>query len=184
IIGELCAQLRHGVLALVRGLGAEEARRVVEEYHRQFDAARALGAGDGAAPENSIRASWHPEALEQIGEPGWQQLYVNAEHDGEIGIVTLGREAYNWDVDAELNRALDWLRAEGIERVILTGDFHLTTQLVGADTAEFFPALDDEAEGFRVSAAWSRTARRLHTDFRSSVGFLSGKRCLGGMLEL
>ena len=101
-----------------------------------------------------------------------------------MGVITLGREAYNWDVDAELNRAFDWLRAEGIERVILSGDFHLSTQLVGADTSEFFPALADEAQGHRVSAAWSRTARRLHEDFRTSVGFLSGKRCLGGMLEL
>src|SRR6185295_11241370 len=32
--------------------------------------------------------------------------------------------------------------------------------------------------------AWSRTARRLHDEFRTSVGFLNGKRCLGGMLEL
>jgi len=169
IIGELCAQLRRGVLALVRGMGAEEARRIVARYHELFPA---------AAP------SWHPEALDGIGGADWQQLYVNAEHDGTVGVITLGREAYNWDVDAELGRAIDWLRAEGIERVILSGDFHLTTQLVGADTAEFFPALDDEREGFRVSASWSRTARRLHTEFRSSVGFLNGKRCLGGMLEL
>ena len=170
LIGELCAQLRVGVLAMVRDLGAEESRRLVDAYHRLHPAA--------AGP------SWHPEALDSIGTPEWQQLYVNAEHDGAVGVVTLGREAYNWDVDAELNRALDWLRAEGIERVILTGDFHLSTQLVGADTSEFFPALTDEEQGFRVSAAWARTARRLHEDFRTSVGFLSGKRCLGGMLEL
>lgn len=169
LIGELCAQLRVGVLALVRELGAEEARRLVEHYHRLHPAAR---------------DAWYPEALDRLDSPEWQQLYVNAEHDGTVGVVTLGREAYNWHVDAELNRALDWLRAEGIERVILTGDFHLATQLVGADTGEFFPALTDEAQGFRVSAAWTRTARRLHEDFRSSVGFLSGKRCLGGMLEL
>ncbi|HEV8630587.1 MAG TPA: hypothetical protein VGV61_09750 [Thermoanaerobaculia bacterium] len=170
LIGEVCAQLRRGTLAMVRDLGAEEARRVVERYHQLHPAA----AGE----------SWRPEALERLATPEWQQLYVNAEHDGNVGVVTLGREAYNWDVDAELNRALDWLRGEGIERVILSGDFHLTTQLVGADTAEFFPALTDEAQGFRVSAAWSTTARRLHTDFRESVGFLNGKRCLGGMLEL
>jgi enoyl-CoA hydratase/carnithine racemase len=170
LIGELCAQLRSGAAALVRGLGAAEARRLVESYHRLHPAA--------AGP------SWHPEALERIDTPEWQQLYVNAEHDGAAGVITLGREAYNWDVDAELNRAIDWLRAEGIERVVLTGDFHLTTQLVGADTAEFFPALDDEQEGFRVSAAWSRTARRLHEELRTSVALVAGKRCLGGMLEL
>jgi enoyl-CoA hydratase/carnithine racemase len=169
LIGELCAQLRHGVLALVRGLGPEEARRLVDGYHRLHPAAR---------------GSWRPEALELLATPEWQQLYVNAEHDGTVGVITLGREAYNWDVDAELNRAIDWLRGEGIERVVLSGDFHLTTQLVGADTAEFFPALEDEAQGYRVSAAWSRTARRLHEEFRTSVGLLAGKRCLGGMLEL
>jgi enoyl-CoA hydratase/carnithine racemase len=170
LIGELCAQLRHGVLALVRDLGLDEARRIVERYHELHPAA--------------AESPWHAEALDRVGSPEWQQLYVNAEHDGEVGVITLGREAYNWDVDAELNRAIDWLRAEGIERVILSGDFHLTTQLVGADTAEFFPALADEAQGYRVSAAWSRTARRLHDEFRTSVGFLNGKRCLGGMLEL
>jgi hypothetical protein len=42
--------------------------------------------------------------------------------------------AINYDVDGELNRAIDWLQAEGIGRVILTGDFHLSTQLIGADT--------------------------------------------------
>lgn len=170
LIGELCAQLRRGVLALVRDLGADEARRLVERYHELHPAA--------------AQSPWHAEALDRVASPEWQQLYVNAEHDGEVGVITLGREAYNWDVDAELNRAIDWLRAEGIERVILSGDFHLTTQLVGADTAEFFPALADEAQGYRVSAAWSRTARRLHDEFRTSVGFLNGKRCLGGMLEL
>ena len=170
LIGELCAQLRRGVLALVRGLGVDEAHRLVETYHRLHPAAAA--------------SPWHPDALARLEAPEWQQLYVNAEHDGEVGVITLGREAYNWDVDAELNRAIDWLRAEGIERVILSGDFHLATQLVGADTAEFFPALADEEQGYRVSAAWSRTARRLHDEFRTSVGFLHGKRCLGGMLEL
>jgi enoyl-CoA hydratase/carnithine racemase len=109
---------------------------------------------------------------------------VNAEHDGTVGVVTISRESYNADVDAELNRALDWLLAEGIERVILTGDFHLSTQLVGADTNEFFPALEDTAVGAAIAGEWSATARRLHTDFDTSVGFINGKRCLGGMLEL
>ena len=170
LIGELCAQLRRGVVAMVRDLGPEEGRRLVESYHRLHPAA----AG----------ASWHPEALDALGAPEAQQLYVNAEHDGSVGVITIGREAYSWEVDAELNRAVDWLRAEGIERVVLTSDFHLATQLVGADTAEFFPALEDEAEGFRVSAGWSRTARRLHEEFRASVALVAGKRCLGGMLEL
>jgi enoyl-CoA hydratase/carnithine racemase len=87
-------------------------------------------------------------------------------------------------VDAELNRAIAWLRAEDIERVIVTGDFHLSTQMIGADTSDFFPALNDEEEGLRISRSWSKTARRLHDEFKVSVGFVNGKRCLGGMLEL
>jgi enoyl-CoA hydratase/carnithine racemase len=87
-------------------------------------------------------------------------------------------------VDTELNRAIDWLKAEAIANVIVTGDFHLATQMVGADTSEFFPALDDVAEGHRVAATWSATARRLHDEFKVSVGFVGGKRCLGGFLEL
>ena len=170
LIGEVCAQLRSGVLATIRRLGPERARKLVDRYQELHTAAK--------------ESPWYPEAFDRMVSPEWQQLYVNAEHDGTVGVVTVGRESYNWDVDAELNRALDWLRDEGIRRVILTSDFHLATQLVGADTAEFFPALEDEEEGYRVSNAWSRTARRLQEDFDVSVGFVQGKRCLGGMLEL
>ncbi len=170
MMGELCAQFRRGALALLRERGAAEAVRVVEAFHAR-------------CPE-AARAAWHPEAFEALATPEFQQLYVNAEHDGEVGVLTLGRESYNRDVDAELNRAIDWLRREGIERVILSGDFHLTTQHVGADTSEFFPALEKEEEGVRIAAGWSATARRLHDDFRHSVGVIHGKRCLGGMLEL
>jgi len=56
--------------------------------------------------------------------------------------------------------------------------------MVGADTSEFYPALDDVEAGRRVSATWSATARRLHDEFEVSVGFVAGKRCLGGFLEL
>jgi len=142
----------------------------VEAYHR-LDPAVAGG-------------PWYPEEFARMDSPEWQQLYVNAEHDGTIGVITLGREAYNHDVDAELNRAIDWLKAQAISRVIVTGDFHLSTQLAGADTAEFFPALEDQAQGVAVSEKWSRTARRLHAEFVTSVGFVNGKRCLGGFLEL
>ena len=68
--------------------------------------------------------------------------------------------------------------------MIVSGDFHISTQMVGADTSEFFPALEDAKEGYRISSAWSATARRLNDEFAVSVGFVSGKRCLGGMLEL
>ncbi len=50
--------------------------------------------------------------------------------------------------------------------------------------AEFFGALDDMEQGRVVTHRWSATARRLHDDFRTSVGFVNGKRCLGGFLEL
>jgi len=169
-IGELCAQFNSGVLAKIRKLGPEAALGLVEAYHALH-------------PEAAGKA-WHPEAFERIGDAEWRQLYVNAEHDGSAGVITIGRESYNSDVDAELNRAVDWLKAEGIGRVIVTGDFHLSTQMVGADTTEFFPALEDAEKGVEIARAWSETARRLHNEFEVSLGFINGKRCLGGMLEL
>lgn len=169
-IGELCAQFRRGIVAEMRARGPEGVRATVEAYHQRVPSA----AG----------SAWHPDAVADMSSPEWQQLYVNAEHDGTVGVVTLARESYSWDVDAELNRALDWLRAEGIDRVIVTGDFHLATQMVGADTGEFFPAMEELDKGLAITRSWSRTARRLHDDFRVSVAFVGGKRCLGGMLEL
>jgi enoyl-CoA hydratase/carnithine racemase len=169
-IGELCAQFTSGVLARIRRLGAEKTMAKVKAYH--------------ALHPEAGKKSWHPEAFERIGDAQWQQLYVNAEHDGTAGVITIGRESYNSDVNDEMNRAIDWLKAAGIGKVIVTGDFHLSTQLVGADTTEFFPALQDTAKGIAIATAWSETARRLHGEFDVSVGFIDGKRCLGGMLEL
>ena len=169
-LGELCAQFRRGILAVIRSMGAQEAIRTVEKYHRLHPEAASAG--------------WYPDAFDQIAGPEWQQLYVNAEHDGSVGVITISREAYNSDVDAELNRAIDWLKAEGIARVIVTGDFHLATQMVGADTSEFYAALDSTEEGLRIATTWAATARRLHREFQVSVGFVNGKRCLGGFLEL
>ncbi|MEJ2196610.1 MAG: hypothetical protein P8X73_17390, partial [Ignavibacteriaceae bacterium] len=74
--------------------------------------------------------------------------------------------------------------SEGIKNVIVTGDFHLSTQMVGADTSDFFPALENVDEGVRISESWSKTARRLYNEFKVSVGYINGKRCLGGFLEL
>ena len=82
---------------------------------------------------------WYPAAFEQLDSPEWQQLYVNAEHDGNVGVITISRETYNSDVDAELNRAIDWLKAERIARVIVTGDFHLATQMVGCRHERVLP---------------------------------------------
>jgi enoyl-CoA hydratase/carnithine racemase len=169
-IGELCAQFRRGILAVMRAAGSDAVIETVEAYHRLH-------------PE-AAKAAWYPDAFANMETPEWQQLYVNAEHDGTVGVVTVSRESYNSDVDAELNRALDWLKREGIERVILTGDFHLSTQLVGADTAEFYPALEDAQAGYKIASGWSGTARRLNDDFEVSVACVNGKRCLGGMLEL
>ena len=169
-IGEQCAQFRQGAVAMLRELGPAKAKEIVAAYHRQNPAA--------------ATSAWHPEALDRMDGPEWQQLYVNAEHDGQVGVVTLARESYNWNVDRELNRALDWLKAAGIRRMILTGDFHLSTQMVGADTSEFFPALENVEPGLAITNGWSKTARRLFDDFETSVGFVNGKRCLGGMYEL
>jgi enoyl-CoA hydratase/carnithine racemase len=169
-IGELCAQFRQGILAYIRGLGGDSAIKMVESYHRLHPEA----AGSG----------WYPDVFSQIEGQEWQQLYVNAEHDGTVGVITIGRESYNGDVDAELNRAIDWLSSDGIDRVIVTGDFHLASQMVGADTSEFFPALTEAEKGLQISSTWSRTARRLENDFKVSIGFVNGKRCLGGFLEL
>jgi enoyl-CoA hydratase/carnithine racemase len=169
-IGELCAQFRQGALAAIRDLGAGRARATVEAYHRRHPAA--------------ATSAWYPDQLDRLGEPEWQQLYVNAEHDGSVGVISLSRESYNHDVDAELNRAIDWLKAAKVDRVILSGDFHLSTQMVGADTSEFFPALERAEAGEAISSAWSRTSRRLHDEFRVSVGVITGKRCFGGLLEL
>ena len=169
-IGELCAQFSPGILAFIRARGGEAVIETVERYHR-------------LDPDAAANA-WYPAAFARIETPDWQQLYVNAEHDGSVGVLSLSRESYSTDVDAELNRAIDWLKAEKIDRVILTGDFHLATQMVGADTADFYPAMSDEAAGVAIAGGWSRTARRLHSDFAVSVGLVNGKRCLGGMLEL
>jgi enoyl-CoA hydratase/carnithine racemase len=163
-IGELCAQFRSGILAVMREAGPDSVLETVAAYHRIHPQA-----AEGA---------WFPDTLGQMDQPEWQQLYVNAEHDGTVGVVTLSRESYNSDVNRELNSALDWLKAESIDRVIITGDFHLSTQMVGADTSEFFPALAS------ISSSWSHTARRLADEFEVSVGLVNGKRCLGGMLEL
>jgi enoyl-CoA hydratase/carnithine racemase len=170
MIGELCAQFSRGVLAMIRRYGADAAIATVEAYHRLCPAA--------------VDNSWHPDAFERLSSSDWQQLYVNAEHDGNVGVISIGRESYSWDTDAELNRAIDWLKAEAIERVVVTHDFHIATQLVGADTTEFYPALTDVERGITIPRAWSLTARRLNDEFATSVGLVAGKRCLGGMLEL
>jgi enoyl-CoA hydratase/carnithine racemase len=170
IIGELCAQFRRGILAVIRSAGSGSAVEIVGSYHKLH-------------PE-AAKNHWHPDVFKQMDGPEWQQLYVNAEHDGKVGVITIGRESYNHDVNVELNRAIDWLKAQKIDRVIVTGDFHLSTQMVGADTNDFFPALNNSDEGVKISGDWSQTARRLHNEFQVSVGFVNGKRCLGGFLEL
>lgn len=169
-IGELCAQFRHGIIATIRNVGAENAIKTVETYHQLHPEAK--------------NTAWYPEVFKEMNNQEWQQIYVNAEHDGEVGIITIGRESYNSDVDNELNRAVDWLKEEGIQKVIVTGDFHLATQMVGADTSDFFSAFEDPDAGIQIAKSWSETARRLYHEFRISVGYINGKRCMGGFLEL
>jgi len=169
-IGELCAQFRNGILATIRNAGAETTIKRVESYHKLH-------------PE-AAGSAWHPEVFEKMSDPEWQQLYVNAEHDGKAGVITISRESYNNNVDIELNRAIDWLKTEGIQNVIVTGDFHLATQMVGADTSDFFAALENADEGERIASTWSKTARRFFHEFKVSVGYINGKRCMGGFLEL
>jgi enoyl-CoA hydratase/carnithine racemase len=55
---------------------------------------------------------------------------------------------------------------------------------VGADTAEFYSALENAEAGYGIASGWSGTARRLNDEFEVSVACVNGKRCLGGMLEL
>jgi len=170
MLGEICAQFRSGVITLIRNLGTKKAINIVNQYHKKYPEAK--------------KEAWYPNTIKNLSKPEWNQVYVNAEHNGEVGIITISRESYNWDVNNELNSAIDWLKNENIKNVILTSDFHLTTQLVGADTSDFYPALNDAKEGYRISNDWSKTARRLHYQFENSVGYITGKRCLGGMLEL
>lgn len=169
-IGELCAQFRSGIIATIRDAGTDKTIERVESYHKLH-------------PE-AADSAWYPEEFAKMSDPEWLQLYVNAEHDGKTGVITISRESYNSDVDSEMNRAIDWLKNEGIQNVIVTGDFHLATQMVGADTNEFFPALEDEEIGGRIASTWSITARRLYNEFKVSVGYINGKRCMGGFLEL
>lgn len=169
-IGEVCAQFTKGIPALIRSYGEEKVIKTIKAYHKLH-------------PE-AAKTKWYPEEFKKLNTPEWQQLYVNAEHDGKCGVITISRESYNSDVNAEMNRAIDWLKKNKIKRVIVTSDFHYSTQMVGADTTEFFPAITETKEGYRVAHTWSKTARRLHEEFEISVGFINGKRCMGGMLEL
>lgn len=169
-IGELCAQFTRGMLATIRHTGKVEVLNTIKAYHEIF-------------PE-AAKTKWYPDVFNHLDTPEWQQLYVNAEHDGHAGVITISRESYSSDVNAELNRAIDWLKDNNIHRVILTGDFHLSTQMVGADINEFYPAIEDVSEGERIALTFSNTARRLHHEFDISIGCITGKRCMGGMLEL
>ena len=170
LIGELCAQFTIGIPALIRRFGYEKSIEWVNKYHKLL-------------PE-SARTEWYPETIRDLATVEWQHLYVNAEHDGEKGVIAISRESYNYDVDRELNLAIDWLHQEGIRKLIITSDFHYASQLVGADTTEFFPAITDVGIGEKISSDWSKTARRFYYEFDVAIGFLSGKRCMGGMLEL
>ena len=76
IIGELCAQFRRGVLAVILRAGTDKAIKTVEAYHKLHPAA--------------AKSCWYPETFKNMESPDWQQLYVNAEHDGKAGVITIG----------------------------------------------------------------------------------------------
>ncbi|MEJ2649807.1 MAG: hypothetical protein P8016_15530 [Sedimentisphaerales bacterium] len=59
-IGELCAQFRRGILAIIRSMGADEAIRKVDAYHKLHPQA--------------AKNCWYPEVFEQMDSPEWQQL--------------------------------------------------------------------------------------------------------------
>ncbi|NCC25783.1 MAG: hypothetical protein EOM25_11425, partial [Deltaproteobacteria bacterium] len=65
-IGELCAQFRRGILAVIRELGPDEAIRLVESFH-------------SLEPEAAL-SPWHAEVFKAMDSQEWNQLYVNAEH--------------------------------------------------------------------------------------------------------
>ncbi|NIP81567.1 MAG: hypothetical protein GWM90_21070, partial [Gemmatimonadetes bacterium] len=71
-IGELCAQFRKGILAVMREAGPDGVLETVEAYHALHPAA----AGQ----------AWHPDALAALETAEARQLYVNAEHDGDVGV--------------------------------------------------------------------------------------------------
>lgn len=153
-IGEICAELRKGVLVMIRDCGPDEAIRLVEEYHKLH-------------PE-AANGTWYPEEFRQVETPVWQQIYVNALHDGTVGVITISREALNNDLIVELGRAIDWLKKEGISRVIVSGDFHMATQFQGADTRSSSRHLATQTPdtGFQVSGRRRREGCTTTSRFR------------------
>ena len=101
IIGELHAQLRRGVLALVR-----------DSAPRAATPGRGFTGSSTSAPGRHLPGARRP--LARIDEPAWRQPR-NAERR-EIGVVT-GPRAYNWDTTPSSTCALDWLLS-GHRRVI------------------------------------------------------------------
>jgi enoyl-CoA hydratase/carnithine racemase len=172
-MGESCALFRKGINVLVREFGADKIISIVEKYHEELN------------PE-AAKSPWYPEVFDDMDLHEWKQIYVNAEYcfESRVGVITISRERINNDLIEELINAVGWLKAEGCEKVIVTGDFHLSTQMIGADTSEFYLCLEDSDKAYETSRKWSEAARLLHDKFEVSVGFINGKRCLGGMLEL
>jgi len=76
-----------------------------------------------------------------------------------------------------------WL-AEKIKNVIVTGDFHLATQMVGADTSDFFLLWKMSKKDLEFRTRGQRQHETSPMNFKISIGYINGKRCLGGFLEL
>jgi len=144
---------------MLRSRGADAARRTVEAYHRlSRPRGREPGTG-GSVPREEPTGSSSTSTPSTTGRVGVV--------DDQPRELQLGRRR-----GAEPGARLARLR--GDRPVILTGDFHLATQMVGADTSDFFPSLSDPARRVALGELVA-DARRLHTDFATSRRFVNGK---------
>lgn len=167
-ITEKCALFAKGILSMFKSIDKEEVCRLAQKFITIQDINPKL---------------FHPEVFE--GMHNWF-LYVNVEivEDQErFGLVTFSRDSYSWMLDEELNRAFDFLQSIGVDRVLVAPDFATSSQFgVGAETTEFV-AIKEPKDGVNLSYCWSRTVRRLTSDFKCSAALVRG-RAWGGMLEL
>ena len=166
---ELCAQFRRGVLAMIRSMGAEQAIKLVEAYHRLHPAAAA--------------GAWYPAVFEH-GKPRMAAVVrqrrarrEGGRHDDQPGNLQQGRGSR-----IEPGHRL----AQG--RSHRQGDRDRRFPLGHADGGRrherVLSRLGRAAAGTPHGRTLVCTARRLHDEFKVSVGFVAGKRCLGGCLEL
>ena len=73
-IGELCAQFRKGILAVMRGLGADKSIKLVEAYHKLH-------------PEAAKKA-WYPDVFDKI-EDATIVLYAQEKYDYTFKVLDM-----------------------------------------------------------------------------------------------